>query len=265
MKLIKILSKRYGIYECRCGVVKKFNNYHVKSGASKSCGCYNLQRIKERNRRDHTGKTINKYKILKKVKKGYKMECVTCGNKKTACISATNSCKICAKLNHHKLNDFKNRKFENKIILKNVIKNSKTMWEILNLDTGELDYYNTYRVRRKLIPQVRIAHTIRARLKNILKLKSIKNKDSTAALIGCSFNELVKHLESMFDEKMSWDNYAIYWQIDHIKNLASFDLTDPNQRKEAANYKNLRPLSIKDHRIKSSKETSSLFNNRRRF
>ncbi len=260
MKLLKLISKRYGIYQCKCGIVKKFDNYHVKSGASKSCGCYNIERIIERNTNNHEGKIVNKYKLLKKTKKSsYEMECVSCGNKKVAQVSATKSCKICTRLNHYKTTNYSGRVFESKIILQNVLVNNKFLWEVLDKETGELLYYNTYRVRRKLIPQVRIAHTVRARLKNILKLKSIKNKDTTAALIGCSYSKLCEHLSSQFDKNMNWDNYATYWEIDHIVPLGSVDLTVDSEKYRVCNYKNLRPLSKKDHKLKSSKEKTFIF------
>jgi hypothetical protein len=44
-------------------------------------------------------------------------------------------------------------------------------------------------------------------------------------------------------------------QIDlFVKNLASFDLTDPVQFKQACHYTNLQPLWAEDHILKSSKE-----------
>jgi hypothetical protein len=53
---------------------------------------------------------------------------------------------------------------------------------------------------------------------------------------------------------MSWDNYGKYgWEIDHIKPLSLYDLTDDNQLKEVCNYKNLQPLWAEDNLKKSNK------------
>ena len=51
---------------------------------------------------------------------------------------------------------------------------------------------------------------------------------------------------------MSWDNYG-EWEIDHIRPLALFDLTDEAQFKEAASFKNLQPLWKKDNREKGAR------------
>jgi hypothetical protein len=50
---------------------------------------------------------------------------------------------------------------------------------------------------------------------------------------------------------MSWDNYG-EWQIDHIKPLSKFDLTDRQQLHEACNFNNLQPLWAEDNLAKSN-------------
>ena len=67
--------------------------------------------------------------------------------------------------------------------------------------------------------------------------------------LGCTFDELVVHLESQFysdpktGEVMTWDNHTMDgWHVDHIKPLHEFDLYDDEQFKKAAHYTNLQPL-----------------------
>ena len=66
--------------------------------------------------------------------------------------------------------------------------------------------------------------------RNIL-YKAIKYKTSktgsSESILGCSFEELKQHLESQWQDWMSWDNYGLYngeenygWDIDHITPLA---------------------------------------------
>lgn len=55
---------------------------------------------------------------------------------------------------------------------------------------------------------------------------------------------------------MTWDNYgkgSDKWNIDHIRPLASFDLTDPIKFKQAVHYTNLQPLWQKDNLKKGKK------------
>ena len=51
---------------------------------------------------------------------------------------------------------------------------------------------------------------------------------------------------------MSWDNYGIKtWHIDHIKPISKHNLSDPEDIKNAFNYKNLQPLWASDNLSKS--------------
>jgi hypothetical protein len=86
---------------------------------------------------------------------------------------------------------------------------------------------------------------------------AIKNNQKIGSAVkdlGCSIEELKIYLESKFQEGMSWDNWSLKgWHIDHIKPLASFDLTDRNQLIQAYYYTNLQPLWAKDNMAKSDK------------
>lgn len=52
---------------------------------------------------------------------------------------------------------------------------------------------------------------------------------------------------------MSWENHGSIWHIDHIRPLASFDLTNKEDVKIACNYKNLQPLFKEENIRKSDK------------
>jgi hypothetical protein len=85
--------------------------------------------------------------------------------------------------------------------------------------------------------------------------KAIKNnqkKGSAIGDLGCSIEELKKHLEAQFQPGMSWDNYG-KWHVDHIKPLVSFDLTNHEELKRACHYSNLQPLWAKDNLGKGDK------------
>lgn len=85
----------------------------------------------------------------------------------------------------------------------------------------------------------RLKHNLRTRICNSIKRKS----NSTFDLLGCDIYFYISYLEYFFDNQMSWDNYGIYWQIDHVNPLKNFNLDDINEQKEAFKWSNTRPLS----------------------
>lgn len=90
--------------------------------------------------------------------------------------------------------------------------------------------------------------------------KALKNNwksGSTIRDLGCSINEFKQHLESKFDSTMSWNNYG-KWEMDHIKPLASFDLSNIEQFRAACHFKNIQPIWKEDHVIKTTKDIATL-------
>ncbi len=64
--------------------------------------------------------------------------------------------------------------------------------------------------------------------------------------------DLKLHLESKFDDKMSWCNCGSYWEIDHIGPLASFVFTsyEDEEFKKCWSLENLQPLECTVNRNK---------------
>jgi hypothetical protein len=102
--------------------------------------------------------------------------------------------------------------------------------------------------RRRSDPDYRLRLNLRARLRRALG--SSYKSGSAVRDLGCTVPELKKHLESKFQPGMTWDNYG-GWHIDHIKPLASFDLTDRAQFLQACHYTNLQPLWAEENLRKS--------------
>lgn len=98
-------------------------------------------------------------------------------------------------------------------------------------------------------PGFRIKQRVRARIWEMLKQKKCKR---TMEYVGCTLDQLKTHLEAQFVAGMTWDNYG-QWHIDHIKPLASFDLTKEDQQNIAFHYTNLQPLWARDNLQKSAK------------
>lgn len=99
-------------------------------------------------------------------------------------------------------------------------------------------------------PAFRIMWSLRCRLSRIL---AGRRSDTTALVTcGCTRDALVQHLEAQFQPGMTWENHGA-WHIDHIRPLASFDLTDHAQRTAANHFSNLRPLWAKVNIDKGAK------------
>jgi len=118
---------------------------------------------------------------------------------------------------------------------------------------GYIAEYNRNRLANDY--EYKLRHILRKRVREgMRRWKLGKTFQKPIEYLGCSVSELVKHLESQFEPWMSWENHGQYgWHIDHIRPLARFDLTDPNQFAEAAHYTNLRPLHWRMNLSKHSK------------
>lgn len=104
------------------------------------------------------------------------------------------------------------------------------------------------RRRRKEDENYRMRGRLSDRIRNALKAQTVRKKNTTAELLGCSVEFFKGYIEAQFAEGMTWKNI----HIDHIRPCASFDLTDITQQKECFHYTNLRPLSAKENMLKGS-------------
>ena len=102
--------------------------------------------------------------------------------------------------------------------------------------------------------QERLRARLRCRIATIFwKMKQTKTRPASAVRdLGCTIPELMAHLERQFQPGMTWDNYG-EWHIDHVKPLASFDLTDRLQFLAACHFTNLQPLWGPDNIAKGAR------------
>lgn len=114
-------------------------------------------------------------------------------------------------------------------------------------------YQKAYRRNRYATdPQYKLACSLRSRLGGAIK--NIQKTGSAVKDLGCSIEDLIKHIESKFSSGMNWYNYG-KWELDHIKPISEFDLTDRVQFLEACHYSNLQPLWKRDNIRKSNGKT----------
>ena len=67
----------------------------------------------------------------------------------------------------------------------------------------------------------------------------------TEQYVGCTYKELLDHLESQFEEGMTWENHGRgddKWQVDHFKAQSRFDPTIEEEAFKCWHYTNLQPM-----------------------
>lgn len=94
---------------------------------------------------------------------------------------------------------------------------------------------------------LKLTQRIRQNVCNSFRHKSFRKNNKTANILGCSFEEFKLHLESQFEDWMTWDNRGLYngelyygWDIDHKIPLASAETEEDIIRLN--HYTNLQPL-----------------------
>ena len=85
----------------------------------------------------------------------------------------------------------------------------------------------------------RLKKSLAARLRKVLF-----KTDITMNYIGCNIQYLREWFEYNFTSEMNWDNYGLFWSIDHIIPVRKFDLTIENEKLKCWNWSNLMPVKI---------------------
>ena len=94
--------------------------------------------------------------------------------------------------------------------------------------------------RRNTDELYKLQFNLRCLIRKSIKQKGYKKNTKTESILGCDWNTLKEHLESQFDDNMSWNNHGVYWDIDHIIPLSSAITEEDIIRLN--HYTNLQPL-----------------------
>ena len=103
-------------------------------------------------------------------------------------------------------------------------------------------------------PAARIASRLSGRLYHALKSQSATKASKSAKLLGCSPSEFMNYLLSHKNNngEFTAENYGKVWHVDHIRPLASFDLTKESEQYKAFNYTNCQPMKASENISKGS-------------
>jgi len=99
----------------------------------------------------------------------------------------------------------------------------------------------------------KLSFNIRCLVRVSITRQGFTKKSKTYQILGCSFEEFKKHLESQFESWMSWENYGLYngelnygWDIDHI--IPTSLANSEENVIQLNHYSNLQPLCSKVNR-----------------
>jgi len=185
-----------------------------------------------------THKTCNECKIYKEAKEFDKYKAMSDG--------LVGKCKACRKLKNKKRYDNNKEKIKSKTL--NYYRNNK---EKFNLARRK---YNAKKEKEDIL--YKLKRRLRNRLYYALKRTFWKKNVHFNDYIGCSLQELKDYIQNKFTSEMTWDNYGIFWQLDHIKPLASAETEE--ELYKLNHYTNLQPLLIKDHQVKTVNDLNNL-------
>ena len=176
----------------------------------------------------------------------YELTCNLCGVTKdiNEFRKGRRSCRLClnkTQSEYRKNNSDKVKSLRKKWRLKNKHKeNERTKkWRDSLTDeqkSQQRNKRNEYlKNKRKVDPNFKMKEAMHRMLLRTLNYKT----DKSSKLLGYTKHELKSHIESLFTEGMTWDNYG-EWHIDHIKPINSFEENTPPNVINALN--NLQPL-----------------------
>ncbi len=107
-------------------------------------------------------------------------------------------------------------------------------------------------LKTKNNPIFKLRLRISCRVKEIFRRKNFKKNKKYKEYIGCTPQQLYKHITKQFKDGMSWDNYGINgWHIDHIIPLC-LAKTEEDVYK-LSHYSNLQPLWAEENLKKGGK------------
>lgn len=110
-----------------------------------------------------------------------------------------------------------------------------------------------YKERRQTDPVFRLATNLRRNIRAVFSKNCFSKNSKTQVILGCSFEEFKRYIESKFESWMNWDNYGLYngepnfgWDIDHI--IPSSTAKTEEDVIKLNHFSNLQPLCSKLNR-----------------
>lgn len=148
-----------------------------------------------------------------------------------------NICKECIKIRSKK---YYNKNIEQQHI-KRRIKYLKNKDKDIKRDT---EYKRLKCINDK---SYKLLRSLRDRHSKAVKSAGKKKTFRTTDLLGCDSIYLKRYIEIQFKDNMSWSNYGIIWNLDHIYPLSRVDWNCIYETSKYCHYSNLQPMYIIDN------------------
>jgi hypothetical protein len=180
---------------------------------------------------------------------GYKRECKECRKLETKTYYSNNNEKVKLRVNkYRKSNPDKVKEVRTRIYERD--RERILMVNKLYRENNREKRNEYTRNRKSTDPIFKLKHLMNSRMRIFMRSRNIKKHNKTFDIIGCTPNELKEHIQTQFNDGMSWDNQG-EWHIDHIIPLSSGKNEDEIIR--LCHYTNLQPLWAIDNIKKGSK------------
>lgn len=195
-------------------------------------------------------KNLSEFRKRSDSKDGYRNDCKSCSSLME---------KIKRQDNHDIIREREKKSYERN---KGKWKNSRSNYRILNKEKSILYMRSYYTNNKERLLKYNIEYTKNRKdidfifksslaIRNLIYQSITKNgfskKSRAVDILGCSFEEFKKYLESKFEPWMIWDNYGKYngelnygWDIDHIEPASSAKSID--EVIKLNHFTNLQPL-----------------------
>ena len=127
------------------------------------------------------------------------------------------------------------------------IKNYKK--EYFHQNKGKINEYKKQYIKNRIKTDVNYRLITNTRSRIYKSLKGLTKQSSTKEILGIDVDTYRKWIEFQFTPEMNWYNI----EIDHIKPICMFDVSNDEELKKAFSWKNTQPLLKQDNRQKGRK------------
>jgi len=127
-------------------------------------------------------------------------------------------------------------------------------WRDENRDKWRETKRNYERTRKANDPLYKLISNFRTAIYQVLKENNVEKNGHYFEILKYEPQDLIVHLEKLFNEGMNWDNYG-KWHVDHILPISSFNINEigDDEFMKCWSLNNLQPMWGEENLIKSNK------------